>query len=694
MNVRLAAALLVGLMVFAGPRLALHDAATLNSAALNAEELKSGIDAQGFDQGVRIQDDLFLAVNGKWLQHTPIPDDKSNYGSFTILADEALLNIRTIIEKAAEGQHPQGSDEQKVGDFYQSFMDEAGVEARGLEPLAAELQRIEGLQTVQEMIQHLGYLQKIGVPGPIGFYVDQDDKDSTRYLAAVAQSGTSLPDRDYYLQDDPKYLKAREALVAYIEKLHTLAGRTDGADAAKAILQLETRLAEVQWPRVELRNAEKRYNKHTMEELLAKIPAVAWQPFLEAAGAPGLAEINVVTPSFFTGLQPILKDTPLEVWKQYLRYRVVDAYAPALSQAYVDAHFDLQSRELAGIPQQKPRWKRAVEATSGGGAGDFGVLGDAVGRLYVAQHFPVEAKTRMDELVKNLLKAYEISIQDLTWMTPTTKKRAQEKLARITTKIGYPAKWRDYSKLEIQRGDLVGNLIRSSLHEHQRMLDKLGKPVDREEWGMTPQTVNAYYNPGLNEIVFPAAILQPPFFDPQAEDAVNYGGIGAVIGHEISHGFDDQGSKYDGDGNLENWWTEEDQAAFTRLTQKLVAQFAGYEPLPGKRINGELTLGENIADLSGMSIALKAYRLSLGGKPAPVLDQWTGDQRFFIGWSQIWRRKYRDAEMVQRLLTDPHAPSRYRANGPVSNLDEFYEAFGIKEGDSLYKPAAERIRIW
>ncbi len=666
----------------------------LVATGVRAESLKSGIDPTGFDPSVRIQDDLFMHVNGNWVLHTPIPDDKSNYGSFTQLADEALLNIRTLIEKAATGQHPAGSDEQKVGDFYHSFMDEATAEQRGIQPLAEELSRVDQLDSLPALIQHWGKLQRIGVGGPIGFYVDQDDKNSTQYLAAIVQGGTSLPDRDYYLKDDPKYVKAREALVTYIEKLYTLAGRNDGAEAAKAILQIETKLAEVQWPRVELRNADKRYNKHALDDLLKKYPEIAWKPFFESVEAATIQEVNVVTPSFFEGFQTILKETSLDAWKQYVRYHLIDAFAPALSQAFIDAHFELHSKELAGIPQQKPRWKRAVEAVAGAGAGDFGVLGDAVGRIYVAEHFPADAKARMDELVKNLLKAYEQSIQDLTWMTPITKQRAQEKLARITPKIGYPKKWRDYTALEIRRDDLVGNLMRSAQHEHRRMINKLGKPVDRDEWGMTPQTVNAYYNPGLNEIVFPAAILQPPFFDPHAEDAVNYGGIGAVIGHEISHGFDDQGSKYDGAGNLENWWTEEDRAAFTRLTNRLVEQFSLYEPLPGKRVNGELTLGENIADLSGMSIAYKAYRLSLNGQEPPVIDQWTGDQRFFIGWAQIWRRKYREEEMVKRLLTDPHSPSHYRANGPVANLDIFYQAFGVKDGDKLFKKADDRIRIW
>jgi predicted metalloendopeptidase len=657
-------------------------------------EPRSGVDPTGFDRSVRIQDDLFLHVNGEWLKHTPIPDDKSNYGSFTILADEALLKLRQIIEDAAAGDHPAGSDAQKVGDFYRSYMDEALIEQRGLAPLQELLATIDRLESIEAVVAHFGELQHLAVRTPIGFFVDQDDKNSTQYLAAVVQSGTTLPDRDYYLEDDPKYVKAREALRAYIVRLYQLCEFADAELAADAILQLETRLAKLQWERTELRNAEKRYNKYAMDQLEQAMPGVAWRSFLAAAGAPDLTEMNVVTPSYFEGLQAVLAETPLPVWRQYLKFHLIDGMAPLLPEPFVTAHFQLHSAELAGIPQQQPRWKRAVEAISGAGAGDFGVLGDVVGRMFVERHFPPAAKARMDDLVRNLVKAYELSIAELTWMTPTTRQRALDKLAKFNSKIGYTEKWRDYSGLEIRRDDLIGNVLRSNRWEHRRMLDKLGKPVDRDEWGMTPQTVNAYYNAGLNEIVFPAAILQPPFFDPEADSAVNYGGIGAVIGHEISHGFDDQGSKYDGEGNLANWWTDADRAAFTKLTAQLVSQFSKYEPLPGKPVDGELTLGENIADLSGMSIALRAYQLSLGDQPAPVIDNWTGPQRFFIGWAQIWRRKYRDAEMVRRLLTDPHAPSRYRANGPVANLDAFYEAFGIQEGDALYRPPSERIRIW
>lgn len=652
----------------------------------------SGIDPQGIDRSVRVQDDLFLHINGQWLKHTPIPPDKSAYGSFSILFDAAQINIRNLINDAAEGAHAPGSDARKVGDFFTSYMDESTVELRGLEPLVEELQKIDRLTTKQDVFVHLGHLLQIGVDSPVGFYVDQDDKDSSRYLTAIVQSGTTLPDRDYYLQDDPKYLKAREALVAYVRQLFQLSSLPDGIQAAGEILELETELARVQWERTELRNANKRYNLYQVAELPELTPGLPWESFFDAAGVGGVADVNVMTPSFFEGLDEIFDQTPLEVWKRYLQFRLIDAYATVLPKPFVDASFTLHQQELGGVLEQQPRWKRAVNATAG--TRGFGVLGDSVGRLYVAKYYPEEAKRRMDELVANLMSAYRDSVADLTWMSPATKERAQEKLSKITTKIGHTDKWRDYSRLVIKPDDLLGNMLRSAQVEHRRMTDKLGQPVDRAEWHMTPQTINAYYNPGMNEIVFPAAILQPPFFDVEADDAANYGGIGSIIGHEISHAFDDQGSKYDGDGNLNDWWTDEDRAAFKKLTSLLVKQYNAYSPLPEKRVDGELTLGENIADLSGMSIAYKAYALVLDGEEAPVLDGWTGPQRFFLGWGQSWRRKYRDAEMIRRLLTDPHAPAKYRSNGPLTNFDPFYEAFNIRPGDQLYQPTSERIRIW
>ena len=659
-----------------------------------AQDVKrdSGIDPDGFDVSVRPQDDLFLHVNGRWLLSTEIPSDRSNYGSFTALDDAARENIRTIIEESVKD--PTDANSQKVGNFYRSFMNEQLIAQKGLEPLQERLKAIDALATTVDVVRYFGEVSIEGIGSPFGFGIGTDDKNSKRYLASIAQGGTTLPDRDYYLEQNEKYEQARTALKAYIRKLYELAKLPHGDAASDNILKLETALAKAQWSRTELRDAEKRYNLFQvaqLDEISAKLP---WLTFFAAVGAPKLSEVNVMTPSFFVALEGILTETPLETWKQYCRFRLLDSAAEYLPTDFADAHFELHEHTISGVPEQKPRWKRAVDATSGAGAGDFGVLGESLGQLYVERHFPAESRRRMDELVENLLKTYEKSIHELSWMTDETKVKALDKLSKITTKIGYPDEWRDYSKLEIRPDDLLGNMMRSAEFEHDRQLDRLNEPVDRKEWGMTPQTVNAYYNPGMNEIVFPAAILQPPFFDAQADDAANYGGIGAVIGHEISHGFDDEGSKYDGDGNLQNWWTETDRMAFERLTGQLVAQYERYEPLPGRKLNGKLTLGENIADLSGMAIAFKAYRLSLGDQDGPVIDGHTAAQRFFLSWAQIWRRKYREDELIKRLVTDPHSPSSYRANGPISNLDAFYDAFDVKSGDKLFKPKAARIQIW
>ncbi len=678
----------------AGRRILLIALITLCSTGAYAQDSEDrGIDNSAFDKAVRPQDDLYLAVNGTWLDQTEIPADKSNYGSFIALMDEAQEQIRDIIESAADSGAETGSDTQKVGDFYKSFMDTRRVEQLGVSPLRDEIAQINQLASHDDVIRHFGYLKRRGVASPIGFFVTVDAKNSARYLSAVMQSGTTLPDRDYYLKDDEKSLHARQSLKHYIQTLFALAGFAEEVDYSDEIVGLEKQLAEIQWTRTQLRDANKRYNLYPVSDLgeLAEFP---WEDFFGAADVGHITEVNVMTPSFFEALQAIVEQTPVEIWQKYLQFKLLDAYAPVLSKGFVDAHFELHQKVLADVPEQKPRWKRAVATIAGEGAGDFGALGEVVGRLYVERHFPPENKAAMDQLVNNLLEAYQSSIDELTWMTDVTKQRAQDKLAKITTKIGYPEKWKDYDKLEVKPDDLFGNVQRSMSVEYDRMIEKLGKPVDRTEWGMTPQTVNAYYNPTMNEIVFPAAILQPPFFNVAADDAVNYGGIGAVIGHEISHAFDDQGSKYDGDGNLNNWWTDEDRESFRKLTERLIAQYAQYEPLPGRNVNGELTLGENIADLSGLSIAYKAYQISLQGEPAPEIAGWTGNQRFFLGWSQVWRRKYRDAEMVRRLLIDPHAPSWYRANGPVTNIDAFYEAFDVRPGDKLYKPADERIRIW
>jgi len=665
-----------------------------NGMTSSAGAQQQPLDLSTFNQSVRPQDDLFEYVNGTWLKNTPIPEDKSDYGSFGILADLSQERVRKLIETLAAVEHPAGSDQQKIGDFYRAFMDVDRIEANGINPLKNQLQKIDQLTSKEEVWRQFGYFGQIGVRVPVQFFVSQDARNSDQYLSQIFQGGLSLPDRDYYLKDDDSSEQARTALKTYIATLLELAGHDDPAEAASNVFELERKFAEISWSRVELRDAEKRYNKFTLSQWQEKLDNVNWEDYFYALGIEPPSELNVNTPSFFESLIPIFEQTELAVWKDYLRFHLIGSFAPYLSEPFVEAHFQLYGKTLAGIPELEPRWKRGVNAISGKGAGDFGALGEAVGKLYVTEYFKPEAKAKMNELVENLLISFGSSIQELTWMSDQTKERAAEKLSKITTKIGYPNQWRDYSKLRVEPDDLVGNVMRSNVVEHFRNADKLGQPIDREEWGMTPQTVNAYYNPLKNEIVFPAAILQPPFFSMDAPDALNYGGIGAVIGHEISHAFDDQGSRYDGDGNLNNWWTDKDAAAFKELAERLISQYEEYQPLPGKPINGRLTLGENIADLSGLTIAHKALRIAIGSQEPEKIAGWNADQLFFVGWSRVWQRKYRDAEMVKRLLTDPHSPSKYRANGPVANIDAFQQAFDLKPGDALYKSPAERIKIW
>ena len=659
----------------------------VHSTSTESAPRASGLDLAGADRKVRPQDDLFRHMNGEWLRTTQIPPDRSNYGAFTMLDDKAQADLRALIEEAAaKPDRAPGSDEQKVGDFYKSFMDTARVDALGLKPLAAELARIDALSSRAALNRYLGEAQFLGLSQPVGLYIAQDEKNTTAYIPIVVQSGLTLPDRDYYLKDEEKYAKIREKYLVYVAHMAELAGFADAAGTAKRILALETRLAEAQWTRVQNRDAVATYNKHTLASAATLTPEFDWSVFFAAAGI-STPDFIVTQPSYFSGFARALAEMPLADWRAYLRFKLVNDYAPYLSAPFVDAHFDLHGRTLKGIEENRPRWKRAVEAVDN-------TMGEIAGRLYVERHFKPEAKRRMDELVRNLIRSYEISIDELDWMSPATRAQARAKLAKFTVKIGYPDKWKDYSALEIEAGELVANLLRSAAVEQRRGIAKLGKPIDRSEWLMTPQTVNAYYYPPMNEIVFPAAILQPPFFNAQADDAANYGGIGAVIGHEISHGFDDQGRRYDGDGNLRDWWTAEDEKRFKERTAALVAQYGAFNPIDDQHVNGELTLGENIGDLSGLAVAYKAYRLSLGGKPAAVIDGLTGEQRFFLGWAQVWRRKYRDEELRVRLVTDPHSPSEYRANGVVTNMTEFHQAFGLKPGDKLYRPAEQRVEIW
>ena len=649
---------------------------------------QSAVDKSDFDLSVRAQDDLFEHVNGEWLKKTKIPSDKSNFGAFTVLIDLSQSRIKTIIDEVSKGNNVKGTDEQKVSDLFRSYMDEDRANELGAAPIKEELALVDAIQSKAELVDWFAKFSKIGVGSPIAAGVSQDKGNATEHIMYLSQSGTSLPDRDYYLKDDKQ--SERDSLLAYMEKLFALAELPEQAKLAKAVLKLEIDLARAQWSRVEMRDANKTYNKLDMPALnKLSVDAIDWKKYFVGNDVPVAIEMVVVqTPSFFEELAKIIDQTELDVWKAYLQFRYIDAAAPMLSKEFVDAHFVLYQQELSGVEEQQPRWKRGVDLVSGR------ALGEVVGRLYVRKHFKPEAKAEMEKLVKNLFQAFDGSIDNLTWMTDATKARAKEKLSKITPKIGYPNRWRDYSKLEIEADDLFGNVMRSNLVEHYRNVSKLGQPIDREEWGMTPQTVNAYYNPTKNEIVFPAAILQPPFFDLNTPAPLNYGGIGAVIGHEISHAFDDQGSKYDGDGNLKNWWTESDRKEFGNLTKQLVNQFADYEPLKGKKVNGNLTLGENIADLSGLEVAHRALKLSKDESLTKTVAGWNSDQLFFVGWSRVWKRKYKDEEMIKRLLNDPHSPSRYRVNGPITNIDAFYQAFDIKPGDKLYRPEEQRIKIW
>jgi len=656
---------------------------------VSAETIRSlGVELKNLDRAVRPQDDFYQFVNGTWLKTTPIPADRARYGTFIELADKAELALRAIIEEAAAVQKPvAGSTPQKVGDLYKSFMDTQRIESLGIKPLKSELGLVKALKSKDGLPALFAAFQRAGLQTPVVFYVGQDGKQATRYIAYLNQGGLGLPDRDYYSKQEPKFVETRAAYVAYIEKLLTLAGEKDAKNAAQAILSLETVLAEKSWDRVKNRDREATYNLKTLEEVDAITPGVKWTAFLKAAGASATPGVIVRQPSYFQALGEVLASTPLPVIQQYLTFKVLDARAPLLSSAFEQAHFEFRGKTLQGLQENRPRWKRAVAAVEG-------ALGEAVGQLYVERHFSPSSKKRMEELVANLRETFRQGIDGLDWMSAETKAQAQDKLSKFNVKIGYPDKWIDYSKLKVSATDLVGNVKRADEFDFARMVDKLGKPIDRAEWGMTPQTVNAYYSSTMNEIVFPAAILQPPFFNPDADDATNYGAIGAVIGHEISHGFDDQGSRSDGDGNLRNWWTEQDAAGFKERTNMLVNQYSGFSPLEAMNVNGQLTLGENIGDLSGLAVAYKAFQLSLQGKPSPEIAGFTGNQRFFLGWAQIWRGLYRDDAMRQMLLTDPHSPPQYRVNGVVRNMPEFYEAFGVRQGDAAWLPPEQRVKIW
>ncbi|MDP3669206.1 MAG: M13-type metalloendopeptidase [Telluria sp.] len=650
----------------------------------------SGIDVQYIDPSVRAQDDFFVHLNGKWLKTTEIPADKSSWGSFAKLRDDTQPQLLGLIEAAQKDTHKKaGSDTQKIGDLYASFMDEKKLETLGYKPLTGELQRIRTMRDKKAIPAMIAHLRQIGVQVPYSIFIGQDARASTKYAAYISQGGLGLPDRDYYLKkDDAKLAAVRAKYQLHVEKTLGMAGDKNAADAAKAILELETALAEVQWTKVDNRDPVKRYNKVEIAKLDSLTPGYDWKGALAAAGIANKTDYVIVNqPSYLTGFNQLLEKTELATWKSYFEWQLLRSYSDYLSKDFVDADFAFYGTAITGVTEIRPRWKIGVSTVEG-------ALGEAVGKQYVEKYFPAERKVRMQVLVKNLLDAYKQSIDTLDWMGPETKKEAQAKLAKFTPKIGYPNKWRDYSALTIKPGDLVGNIMRARSFAYNRNIAKLGKPIDREEWGMTPQTVNAYYNSSMNEIVFPASILQPPFFDMRADDAVNYGAIGAVIGHEISHGFDDKGSQSDGDGNLRDWWTKEDRAKFQAKADMLTKQYDGYSPLPGYNVNGALTLGENIGDNSGVAIAYKAYKLSLGGVQAPVIDGLSGDQRFYMGFGQVWRSKMREAQQIVQVKTDPHSPGQFRANGTMMNQPGFYEAFGVKEGDKMYLAPKDRVTIW
>jgi putative endopeptidase len=653
---------------------------------LSANPTRTGLDLEWVDADTRPQDDLFTHVNGRWLTTHVIPDDRAQDGTFVMLRDRAEADVRAIVEGAAD---QEGDDARRIAGLYVSFMDVERVEAQGVAPLRPLLDEIAAAPDRSALATVLGRRQREGRASLVSSFVSMDAKDPTRYLVHLSQSGLGLPDESYYREES--YGEIRAAYVTHLERLAELVGLSEPAQLAATVMELETALAAVSWDRVRNRDAEKTYTLMTAADLRERAPAFDWDEWLDGLGAPAeaFAEVVVRQPSFVEAAAALWAERPLAQWQAWLAIRTVSACADYLNDAVTAQDFDFYGRTLSGTPQIKDRWKRGVALVES-------AVGEAVGRLYVDRHFPASSKERMTALVANLVEAYRQSISTLDWMGPATRERALAKLAKFTPKIGYPDRWEDYSALEVRPDDLLGNVLRAGAWFTDKELDKIGKPVDRAEWFMTPQTVNAYYHPRLNEIVFPAAILQPPFFDPDADDAANYGGIGAVIGHEIGHGFDDQGSKYDGDGAMTDWWDVADRAEFDRRAQALIDQYSALSPasLPGHKVNGALTVGENIGDLGGLTIALKAYRIALADEEAPEIEGLTGFQRVFFGWAQIWRIVTRGAEAVRRLAIDPHSPPDLRCNAVATNLDTFHEAFDVRPGDALYTAPEHRVRIW
>ncbi len=647
--------------------------------------LNSGIDRAGMDLSIRPQDDFFAYANGTWINETAIPADQSGWGSFQMLNEAGLDQLQTIIQDVADSS--DDAKAAKIGDFYNAYIDMDRVNELGITPVADLLADIDAVKTHADVVGFFASKNELGIDSPFNFRVGQDVKSPDHYIVITVQSGLGLPDRNYYFDESERGTELRGKYVRFIADLLSLSGYADATAAAERIMAVETQIAAYHWDKVDNRDPIKRYNKVSGEELATMLSNFDTKVFFNGVGTGEQDYLIVSQPSFVTGFNELFPTVPVDTWKEYLRLQVLNSYANVLSQNFVDTNFDFYSKTLRGSEEQRPRWKRAINAVNRS-------MGELLGQLYVEKHFPAEAKTRMMTMVNNLVLAYEESIKNLEWMSDETKLKALDKLSKFTPMIGYPDQWRDYSALQVSAEELVGNIRRARTFNHYRQVDKLGSPIDRAEWFMAPQQVNAYYNPPMNQIVFPAAILQPPFFVFDAEDARNYGAIGLVIGHEIGHGFDDQGSKYDGDGNLANWWTDEDRSRFEERTNMLVEQYNAFEPLPGLFVNGKLTLGENIGDLGGASIALRAYEMSLAGEESPIIDGMTGKERFFLGMAQVWRAKYRDEVVELRVKNDPHSPAYYRVNGVVPNINEFYETFDVNEGDAHYLPADERVVIW
>lgn len=662
-------------------------AALVMASCAKKEELTSGINKKNMDTKVKPGDNFANYVNGTWLKTMKIPADKASYGAFDMLYDQSQKDVKAIIEEAAKSNAADGTDEQKIGDYYASFMDRKGRNAKGINPIETEMKAIDAIANYDDLANFFGTANRTGVAIPFNISVYTDFKDPTKNILITWQGGLGLGEREYYLSPDAKMADIRKKYVIHVEKMLQLGGMNNPAENAATIMALETKIAAQQMKKEDTRDMMKLYNKYATADLKTLMPDFNWTAMMTKASVEKEKSIVVTQVEYMKNLNNIIKTTPIDTWKTYLKWGLINKAASLLTQELDDQNFDFYSKTLSGTEKPEEDWKRAVNAVNGG-------LGEVVGKVYVEKHFSPEAKERMVTMVKNLLKAYAESIKKLDWMSAATKKEALKKVDKFMIKIGYPDKWRDYSSLKIDKSDLYGNSQRATEFEYQRNLDKLGKPVDRTEWGMTPQTVNAYYNPSLNEIVFPAAILQPPFFDLKADDAVNYGAIGAVIGHEIGHGFDDQGATFDGDGVLKNWWTDADLTAFKAKTGALVAQYNAFKAFPDLSVNGAFTLGENIGDLGGLSIAIKAYKESLGGKEAPVMDGFTGLQRVFLGWGQVWGEKTRDEALRSQIARDPHSPAKFRINGVVRNVPEFYEAFKVKPGDSLYLAPEKRVKIW